>query len=207
MVQLVVNEYNAALNEHRDINWSELTIAALHELCQQQAAQCPGWPPDISNPTLNVYFGEIPPNKLWWNFLPEVALSVEDGTHVFSMCFVLMCQVLIVTMNDPPAPPPPPPVPPVPSTSRPVCARRAAKGKEPEVVVSTPPKAGGSQRGTKQHVPDPDLAGPQDVAPHTTDNVSLSHVQVELPSSWPVSPDPPLLASVTALGDVSPIIL
>ena len=110
-------------------------------------------------------------------------------------------------MNDPPAPPPPPPVPPVPSTSRPVRACHAAKGKEPEVVLSTPPKAGGSQRGMKRHAPDPDLAGLQDVTPHTTDNISLPHIQVELPSSQPVSPDPPPLASVTALGDVCPIIL
>ena len=75
----------------------------------------------------------------------------------------------------------------LPSTSHPVHTCRPAKRKEPEVLVDSSPhlraKASGSLRGTKQHVPSPALAGPQDVDEDVPGTSELPEVQVERPSS------------------------
>ena len=207
MVQLVANEYNAAHKEGRAVSWNGLTIAAVRQLCQQQAAQNPKWHPDISSPSLDTYFGEIGPNHIWWNLPPEAAPPADDGAHIIFMSLFEACQVSAVSMADPEPSPTLDLAPPLPTSSRPVRTHRSAKGKEPEVLVDTPPplqaKASGSLRGTKRRAPSPAPAGPQDVEQDAPTHRDLPQVQVEFPSSQPASPDPQPPTPSTAIGDVS----
>ena len=114
-------------------------------------------------------------------------------------------------MADTPASPLPPPASPMPPPSRPVCTCRAAKGKEVTVLVDSPPplkaKASGSLRGTKWPAPVPGLAGLQDVLEDAHTEANLPEVQVEQPSSQPVSPNFTPPSPVIAIGNVSAIIL
>ena len=89
VVQLAVNEYNAAHREKHDFHWSVLMVDTVAPLCQQQAAQNPQWHLDISSPSLDSYFGEIGPNRLWWNFPPELAPLPDNGAHITS--YLCMC--------------------------------------------------------------------------------------------------------------------
>ena len=167
VVQLVVNEYNAAHREKCKVNWSALTINAVLPLCQQQAAQNPKWHPDISSSSLNTYFEKLGPSWLWWNFPPEPAPLADDGVHMTFISLCVSCLMSTASMADPEPSPMPALVPPLPSTSLPVCPHRPAKGKEPEVLVDTLPHLKAKESGplgvTEQHVPSPASAGPQDV--------------------------------------------
>ena len=80
-VQLVANKFKAAHKASHQPNWSGLTLSAVHQLCEQQTAMYPGWHPDINAQTLDMYFGEICPNALWYNFVPQVATPTEDNAH------------------------------------------------------------------------------------------------------------------------------
>ena len=80
-VQLIGSEFKAAHMASHQPNWSGLTLSAVHQLCEQQTAMYPGWHPDINARTLNTYFGEIHPNALWYNFVPQVAAPTDDGAH------------------------------------------------------------------------------------------------------------------------------
>ena len=111
-------------------------------------------------------------------------------------------------MADPEPCPMPAPAPPLPITSHPVCAHCAAKGKEPEVLVDTPPhlkaKASESLRGTKWFVPSPAPAGPQQVVNEDVPGASeLPEVQVEHPSSRQGSKDVPMCSESITIGGVS----
>ena len=110
-------------------------------------------------------------------------------------------------MADPEPTPLPALAPPLPSTSRPVRTRRPAKGKEPEVLVDSPPhsraKASGSLRGTKQRVPSPAPAGPQDVDEDVPGTPELPEVQVEHPLSQQGSEDLQARSQSIAIGDVA----
>ena len=109
-------------------------------------------------------------------------------------------------MADPEPTPLPALAPPLPSTSRPIRTRRPAKGKEPEVLVDSPPhsraKASGSLRGTKRHVPSPAPAGPQDVDEDLPSTSELPEVQVERPSSQQGSEDLQARSESIAIGEV-----
>ena len=83
VVQLAVNEYNAAHREQRDFNWSVLTVDTVAPLCQQQAAQNPKWHPDISSPSLDSYLGRLVPtgsggtslrNRPLWRMMVRISL-------------------------------------------------------------------------------------------------------------------------------------
>ena len=110
-------------------------------------------------------------------------------------------------MADPEPTPLPALAPPLPSTSRHVRTRRPAKGKEPEVLVDSPPhsraKASGSLRGMKWRVPSPAPAGPQDVDEDVPGTPELSEVQVEHPLSQQGSEDLHARSESIAIGEVS----
>ena len=109
-------------------------------------------------------------------------------------------------MADPEPTPLPALAPPLPSTSRPVRTRRPAKGKEPEVLVDSPPhsraKASESLRGTKRRVPSPAPAGLQDVDEDLPGTSELPEVQVERPSSQQGSEDLQARSESIAIGEV-----
>ena len=69
VVQLAVNEYNAAHREKHDFNWSVLTVNTVAPLCQQQAAQNPQWHPDISS---------LPRQLLWGDWSQQALVELPS---------------------------------------------------------------------------------------------------------------------------------
>ena len=81
----MVNKWNDTLSLKHEFSWTGLTVAAVHVLCQQQATTNPEWHPDISVESLDSYFEEIPPNRLWWQDMSQAAAPANDG-HTLSLC-------------------------------------------------------------------------------------------------------------------------
>jgi len=82
IVQLVGNELNASFRSKHVLSWSELTTAAVCQLCQQSwmASRC-----QHRIPWHLLYF-RVPPNGLcWWN-VPQGATLSDDGLHTIILC-------------------------------------------------------------------------------------------------------------------------